>query len=217
MPTASISSRRWLAAERRLGAWLAERRGGRVAPFQRAAWQAWRDGASGLIHAPTGSGKTLAAFGGPLIDALARDAKTRPGLSLLWITPLRALAADLAVQLDAPLRELGVDWRLLRRTGDSGSGERSKLRKGHVEVLITTPESLALQLSYDDAATRFATLATVVVDEWHELLGSKRGVLLELGLARLRRFAPALRTWGLSATLGNLDEALHALADDGVL
>ena len=220
MPTASISSRRWLAAERRLGAWLAERRGGRVAPFQRAAWQAWRDGASGLIHAPTGSGKTLAAFGGPLIDALARDAKTRPGLSLLWITPLRALAADLAVQLDAPLRELGVDWRLLRRTGDSGSGERSKLRKGHVEVLITTPESLALQLSYDDAATRFATLATVVVDEWHELLGSKRGVLLELGLARLRRFAPALRTWGLSATLGNLDEALHALlgaAADGRL
>ncbi len=214
MPTVSISSRRWLAAERQLGAWLAAERGGTVAPFQREAWHAWRDGSSGLIHAPTGSGKTLAALGGPLIDALARDRRDRPGLSLLWITPLRALAADLAVQLAAPLRDLGVDWRLLRRTGDSGSGERARLRKGQVELLITTPESLELQLSHDDGAQRFANLATVVVDEWHELLGSKRGVLLELGLARLRRLAPGLRTWGLSATLGNLDEAMHALLGD---
>lgn len=211
MPTPSISSRRWLAAERRVGAWLAEHRGGSVAPFQREAWRAWRDGDSGLIHAPTGSGKTLAALGGPLVDALARDPGDRPGLTVLWITPLRALAADLAVQLAAPLRDLGVDWRLLRRTGDSGSSERSRLKKGQVELLITTPESLALQLSYDDAATRFAALQTVVVDEWHELLASKRGVLLELNLARLRRLVPSVRTWGLSATLGNLDEAMHAL------
>jgi ATP-dependent Lhr-like helicase len=211
MPTASISSRRWLAAERRLGAWLAERSGATAAPFQRAAWRAWRDGASGLIHAPTGSGKTLAALGGPLLDALARDPHQRPGLSLLWITPLRALAVDLSVQLEAPLRDLGVTWRVLRRTGDSGSGERARLRKGQVELLITTPESLALQLSYDDAAARFAHLATVVVDEWHELLGSKRGVLLELGLARLRALTPSLRTWGLSATLGNLEQAMAAL------
>lgn len=211
MPTASISSRRWLAAERRLGAWLAERRDGSVAPFQRAAWRAWRDGASGLIHAPTGSGKTLAALGGPLLDALARDPAARPGLTLLWITPLRALAADLLVQVQAPLRDLGVTWRVLRRTGDSGSSERTKLRKGQVELLVTTPESLALQLSYDDCAQRLANLSTVVVDEWHELLGSKRGVLLELGLARLRALAPALRVWGLSATLGNLDEAMAAL------
>lgn len=211
MPTASISSSRWQRAERRLGAWLRDTRGGRIAPFQRDAWRAWQDGESGLIHAPTGSGKTLAALGGPLLDALARDPAARPGLSLLWITPLRALAADLAVQVESPLRALGIDWRVLRRTGDSASGERARLRKGQVELLITTPESLALQLSYDDAASRFAQLATVVVDEWHELLGSKRGVLLELGLARLRTLAPALRTWGLSATLGNLDEAMAAL------
>ncbi|WP_440222992.1 ligase-associated DNA damage response DEXH box helicase [Dokdonella sp. MW10] len=211
MPTASISSRRWLAAERRLADWLAERSGGRVAPFQRETWRAWRDGASGLVHAPTGSGKTLAAFGGPLVDALARDPAARPGLTLLWITPLRALAADLVVQLEAPLRELGLAWRLLRRTGDSGSRERTRLRKGEVEVLVTTPESLALQLSHADAAQRFAGLTTVVVDEWHELVAGKRGVLLELNLARLRRLAPALRTWGLSATLGNLDEAMQAL------
>jgi len=214
MPTASISSRRWQAAERRVADWLAARSGGRVAPFQRAAWQAWRAGESGLIHAPTGSGKTLAALGGPLIDALARDPKERPGLTLLWITPLRALAADLFVQLQAPLADLGVAWRVIRRTGDSGSSERTKLRKGHVELLITTPESLELQLSYDDAALRFANLSTVVVDEWHELLGSKRGVMLELGLARLRRIAPGLRTWGLSATLGNLDEAMATLLGD---
>ena len=215
MPTPSISSRRWLAAERRVGAWLAEHRGGRVAPFQREAWRAWRDGESGLIHAPTGSGKTLAALGGPLVEALARDPEGRPGLTLVWITPLRALAADLAVQLAAPLRDLGVAWRLLRRTGDSGSSERTRLKKGQVELLITTPESLALQLSYDDAATRFAGLQTVVVDEWHELLASKRGVLLELNLARLRRLAPDVRTWGLSATLGNLDEAMQALLGHG--
>lgn len=211
MPTASISSRRWRAAERRIADWLAVRNGGRVAPFQRAAWQAWRDGESGLIHAPTGSGKTLAALGGPLAQALAHDPKERPGLTLLWITPLRALAANLLVQLQAPLADLGVDWRVIRRTGDSGSRERTRLRKGQVELLITTPESLELQLSYDDASQRFAHLATVVVDEWHELLGSKRGVLLELGLARLRRIVPELRTWGLSATLGNLDEAMTTL------
>src|SRR5690606_12689932 len=153
------------------------RRGGKFAPFQGEAWRAWRNGESGLIHAPTGSGTTLAALGGPLIDALARDPTAKPGLSLLCITPSRALAAELAVQLAEPVRDLGVDWRLLRRTGDSGSSERTKLRKGQVELLITTPESLELQLSYDDAAQRFANLATVVVDEWHELLGSKRGVL----------------------------------------
>src|SRR5580704_1200044 len=207
----SISSRRWRSAELRVEAWIASSRGGRVAAFQREAWRAWSNGESGLIYSPTGSGKTLAALGGPMIEAIARGVQTNEGLSLLWVTPLRALAADLIVQLEAPLNDLGIPWRVLRRTGDSGSGERARLKAGRVEVLVTTPESLALQLSYEDAASRFAALGSIVVDEWHELLGSKRGVLLELGLARLRQIAPATRIWGLSATIGNLEEAMLAL------
>jgi ATP-dependent Lhr-like helicase len=168
-----------------------------------------------LIYAPTGSGKTLAALGGPMIEAIARGAQPNDGLSILWVTPLRALAADLTVQLEAPLHDLGIPWRVLRRTGDSGSSERTKLKAGQVEVLVTTPESLALQLSYEEAGSRFATLGSIVVDEWHELLGSKRGVLFELALARLRLIAPGARIWGLSATIGNLEEAMLALLGPG--
>ena len=109
------------------------------------------------------------------------------------------------------LRELGLDWITLRRTGDSRSTERAKVKRGECDALITTPESLALLLSYDDSVERFAALDAVVVDEWHELMGTKRGVLLELALARLRTLAPRMRTWGLSATLGNLEQARDVL------
>jgi ATP-dependent Lhr-like helicase len=213
MPTSSTTSAAWRRAEARLLAWFAalERR---PAPFQRAAWRAWRDGRNGLIHAPTGTGKTLAAAGGPLIDAVLWP---QAGLQLLWITPLRSLATDTAQHLAAAVDAMEVPWRVLRRTGDSGSAERARLRRGACELLVTTPESLALLLSYPDARQRFAQLRGIVVDEWHELVGNKRGTLLQLGLARLRHWLPSLRTWGLSATLGNLDEALHALAGDGVL
>ncbi|SEN34937.1 ATP-dependent helicase Lhr and Lhr-like helicase [Luteibacter sp. UNCMF331Sha3.1] len=213
MPTSSTTSAAWRRAEARLVAWFATQ-GRRPAPFQRAAWRAWRDGQNGLIHAPTGTGKTLAAVGGPLIDAALRP---QTGLQLLWITPLRSLATDTAQHLSAAVDAMELPWRVLRRTGDSGSAERAKLRRGACELLVTTPESLALLLSYPDGRERFARLRGIVVDEWHELIGNKRGTLLQLGLARLRHWLPELRTWGLSATLGNLDEALHALAGDGVL
>jgi ATP-dependent helicase Lhr and Lhr-like helicase len=91
-----------------------------------------------------------------------------------------------------------------------GSGERARLKAGRVEVLVITPESLALKLSYEDAGSRFRALGGIIVDEWHELLGSKRGVLLELNLARLRQIAPTTRIWGLLA-IGNLEEAMLAL------
>lgn len=214
MPIASTTSAAWRRAEARLRDWFVATLGRRPAPFQRAAWQAWAQGHSGLVHAPTGTGKTLAALGGPLIDGLLEPGS---GLQLLWITPLRSLAADTTVHLTAAVEGLGLPWRVLRRTGDSSSAERVRLRRGACELLVTTPESLALLLSYPDAAARFAQLRGVVVDEWHELIGNKRGTLLQLGLARLRTLRPALRLWGLSATLGNLDEALHALAGDGVL
>jgi ATP-dependent Lhr-like helicase len=213
MPTNSTTSAAWRRAEARLVAWFATQER-KPAAFQRAAWRAWAAGRNGLIHAPTGTGKTLAAAGGPLIDAALRP---QTGLQLLWITPLRSLATDTTQHLTAAVDAMELPWRVLRRTGDSGSAERARLRRGACELLVTTPESLALLLSYPDARERFASLRGIVVDEWHELLGNKRGILLQLGLTRLRHWLPQLRTWGLSATLGNLDEALHALAGDGVL
>ena len=183
-------------------------RGWPVFEFQREAWQAYADGRSGLIHAPTGSGKTLAAWGGPLLESVGAT----PGvLSYLWITPLRALAVDTAANLNRAVADLGLDWEVALRTGDTRSAQRARLQKTPPPALVTTPESLALMLSYADSARRLGRLRAVIVDEWHELLGSKRGVLLELGLARLRALNPGLKLWGLSATLGNVEQAMQVL------
>jgi ATP-dependent Lhr-like helicase len=187
---------------------LFSRRGWPVFDFQRDAWAAYAQGASGLIHAPTGSGKTLAAWGGPLNESLIEPPSR---LNYLWITPLRALANDTTEQLNRPLKELGLDWRVATRTGDTSASERRRISKSPPPALVTTPESLSLMLSYADNRQRLGRLRGVVVDEWHELLGSKRGVLLELALSRLRAMNPTLRVWGLSATLGNVDEARAVL------
>ncbi|GAB4434812.1 MAG: ligase-associated DNA damage response DEXH box helicase [Chloroflexi bacterium OHK40] len=187
-------------------------------PFQREVWSAYARGESGLIHAATGTGKTYAAWFGPLIEALAEGdgpkARER-GLRVLWVTPLRALAADTARALQEPLAALGLPWAIETRTGDTSASVRARQRNRLPEALVTTPESLSLLLARADAAELFAGLHCVVVDEWHELLASKRGVQVELALARLRRWRPQLRTWGLSATLGNLDVALEALLGTG--
>lgn len=140
-----------------------------------------------------------------------------PRLRLLWITPLRALASDTVLALRRPIDELGLPWTVALRSGDGSARDRRLIRQGRVEVLVTTPESLALLLSYPDLPVHWRGLATVVVDEWHELLGNKRGVLLQLGLARLRALSPGLVTWGLSATIGNLDEAREVLLPDDPL
>jgi ATP-dependent Lhr-like helicase len=205
-------------ATRRLGDWMASE-GATPLPFQRETWRAWRAGESGLIHAPTGSGKTLAVWGGALIDAmmmpptsLSRRGKAKDhGPRLIWITPLRALATDTVGNLQRPLAALGLDLHVVARTGDSSQADRRRARQGRVDALVTTPESLSLLLSHADARDRFSRLTAIVVDEWHELLGSKRGVQLELCLSRLRTLAPSLRTWALSATLGNPVQALDVL------
>jgi ATP-dependent Lhr-like helicase len=197
-----------------LAAWFAAR-GWKPAAFQRETWRRYLAGESGLLHTPTGSGKTLAAFGGPLLQALADGAAALPtkveGPRVLWVTPLRALAVDTARALAQVTQELGLAWTVALRTGDASGRDKRLARQGKADVLVITPESLALLLSYADASLRFGALRCVVVDEWHELLGSKRGVLLQLCLARLRRLSPGLRTWGLSATLGNLEEARDVL------
>ncbi len=187
-------------------------RGWPVLNFQRRAWAAYAGGRSGLIHAPTGSGKTLAAWGGA-VEEMADDGAN--GLNYLWLTPLRALAADTARALDRPLAFHGLENAVALRTGDTSSYRRKKLLEKPPPVLVTTPESLAVMLSYADAPGRMAKLRAVFVDEWHELLGSKRGVLLQLCLARLKALNPALKIWGLSATLGNLDEATATLLGRG--
>ena len=187
---------------------LFSRRGWPVFEFQHRAWTTYAQGRSGLIHAPTGSGKTLAAWGGPLLESVENP----PGaLAYLWITPLRALAVNTAGSLNTAVTDLGLDWPVALRTGDTSPAERARLKKSPPPALVTTPESLALMLSYADSARRLGRLRAVIVDEWHELLGSKRGVLLELALARLRALNPGLKTWGLSATLGNVDQAMQVL------
>lgn len=192
-------------------------------PFQQDAWSACVEGESGLIHAPTGTGKTLAALFGPVADWLESDEGQRlmasgaspedaPPLRLLWVTPMRALANDTHESLSKPILEMGLPWRVEKRTGDTSSTAKARQRKRMPTLLITTPESLTLLLSYEDSGKTLAGVRTVVVDEWHELLGSKRGVQTELALARLRTLSPGVRLWGLSATLGNTAQAARVLA-----
>ncbi|QXZ09517.1 ligase-associated DNA damage response DEXH box helicase [Comamonas sp. Y33R10-2] len=213
-PKTSIAKKAWAQARSRWLEWL-KAQGIAPARFQQQAWQAYADGQSGLISAPTGSGKTLAAIGGPLIEALAlhssNDSGPQRGVRILWITPLRALASDTTKNLLHPLEALLPQWRTAMRTGDASAKDRNAAKKGQVQLLVTTPESLAILLTSEAGSDSFRTLQCVVVDEWHELLPSKRGVLLQLNLARLRRLAPQMQVWGLSATIGNLEQAMDVL------
>lgn len=182
--------------------------------FQRAVWQAIASGQSGLLHATTGTGKTYAAWLGALLafaEPPARAGALPPPLTVLWLTPMRALAADTTRALQAPLAELGLDWTVALRTGDTGSSERAAQARRLPTALVTTPESLSLLLTRADAREALGRVRLVVVDEWHELIGSKRGVQVQLALARLHQWQPDLRVWGLSATLGNLDHARDVL------
>jgi ATP-dependent Lhr-like helicase len=180
-------------------------------PFQEEVWKAYADGESGLVHAPTGMGKTYAAALGPIVLGPCGAAGAPPPLTLLWLTPLRALAGDTGLALTRAAAALNPHWTVDVRTGDTSSSARARQSQRLPSTLVTTPESLTLMLSRADWRERFAHLEAVVADEWHELLGSKRGVQAELALARLRGVRPRLRTWGLSATLANLDEALQCL------
>jgi ATP-dependent Lhr-like helicase len=190
-----------------------EQRGWRAFPFQRELWQAYLRGDSGLLHATTGSGKTYAVWFAALIEALrggTRRPKPRP-YTVLWVTPMRALAADTARALAEPLDALGLDWTVGMRTGDTTGAQRARQQRRPPTALVTTPESLSVMLAQSDAESLLGAVKLVVVDEWHELLGSKRGVQVQLALARIARFSPDARIWGLSATIGNLAQARDAL------
>ena len=190
-------------------------------PFQEETWKNIINGDSGIVNAPTGCGKTFSVFIGALIQYLneenAPGPKKKRGLRLMWVTPLRALAKDIGRAMEEVLSELNLDWKVGIRNGDTPIAERQKQKRNMPEVLITTPESLHLLLAQKGYAELFSSLRILAVDEWHELLGSKRGVQMELALSRIigcRKAMPAanpLQVWGISATIGNLDEAADVL------
>jgi ATP-dependent Lhr-like helicase len=194
--------------------------------FQEQVWEKMHAAESGLVNAPTGCGKTYSVFLGALISFINQypdtyTIKKNNGLQLLWITPLKALANDIAKAMETVISELGLQWKLGVRNGDTTVAERQK-QKNHVpEILLITPESLHLLLATKNHPSFFKSLQFIAVDEWHELLGSKRGVQAELAIARLVGLAhqkinePAaakeLSVWGISATIGNLNEARDVL------
>ena len=203
--------------------------------FQEEAWQHIANGRSGLVNAPTGCGKTFSVFLGALIDFINRHpdkyrAKSHSGLQLLWVTPLRALAKDIGRAMEEVIAALGMSWKIGIRNGDTDMAERQRQKRQMPEVLIITPESLHLLLGQKGHPANFQSLSVIAVDEWHELLGSKRGVQVELALCRLVHLQAATgkricSLWGISATIGNLDQAREVLlspvtglaGDEGVI
>ncbi len=185
-----------------------ESRGWQPFDFQREVWAHLAAGRSGLLHATTGAGKTYAVWMGALQRRVARPASP---LQVLWITPMRALAADTTRALNLPLADVAPGWRVGQRSGDTPAAERARQDRRLPEALVTTPESLSLLLTREQAAQELGSVHTVIVDEWHELMGNKRGVQVQLALARLARWNPGVVVWGLSATLGNLEEAQQVL------
>ena len=184
-------------------AWFAGR-GWRLRAHQRALIDLAAAGRSALLTAPTGGGKTLAGFLPSLIDLAGQgDAPPPPGLHTLYISPLKALSVDVARNLETPATEMALPIAIETRTGDTPQAMRQRQRKRPPHILLTTPESLALLLSYADAPRMFGQLQTVIVDELHALADNKRGEMLALGLARLATLAPGHRRIGLSATVAD--------------
>ncbi len=190
-------------------------KGWKPSPFQRQTWNAFIDGASGLIQVPTGSGKTFAAVMGPIARIISEQ-QIKSGIRLLYITPLRALSRDLTLAIKEPIESMGWPIRVGTRNGDTTSTERTKQLRNPPEILVTTPESLCVLLGNAKAKDLFSNLETVILDEWHELLASKRGTQTELSLSWLRMQNEKLQTWALSATIGNPKQACeHALGHKG--
>jgi len=193
-----------------LADWFAAR-GWQVRPHQGAMLAAAAAGRDALLVAPTGAGKTLAGFL-PTLAALIDNPVD--GLHTLYVSPLKALAVDVARNLTAPIAELGLPIRVEARTGDTSSAAKRHQRDTPPHILLTTPESLSLLISYPDAARMLGTVRTVIVDEIHAFATTKRGDLLQLALARLQALSPGLRRVGLSATIADPEAYQGWLAAD---
>ena len=190
--------------------WMAEKD---FAPFtfQLETWGKYYRNYSGMVVAPTGFGKTYSVFLAVIVDFLNFPENYKAGLKLIWITPLRALAKDIAKAMREAIDEIGLDWTVGVRNGDTPVAERTSQTKKMPDILLVTPESMHLLLAQKNHQRFFKNLKCVAIDEWHELLGSKRGVLTELALSRLFSYQKKLKIWGITATIGNLDEALEVL------
>ncbi|NVN16751.1 ligase-associated DNA damage response DEXH box helicase [Muricauda sp. HICW] len=184
-------------------------------PFQKESWNAFLEGKHGLLNAPTGSGKTYALWFPIVLNYIKNNpdykTKHKKGLKAIWITPLRALSQEIKQSAERITQDLGTQMTVGIRTGDTSAKERAKMRTNMPDLLITTPESLQLLLSSKGYEKTFKDCSAIVVDEWHELLGTKRGVQMELGLSRLKTICKELRIWGISATIGNLEQAREVL------
>jgi len=180
-------------------------------PFQMQTWQRYANGYSGMVVAPTGFGKTFSVFLAVVIDYLNHPEKYPKGLKLLWISPLRSLAKDLAKAMTQAVDEIGLDWSVQVRNGDTPTNVRRKQERLMPDVLLTTPETMHLLFSMKKNARFFKGIKCVAIDEWHELLGNKRGVLTELAISQLKYYSPKLQIWGITATIGNLEEAKAVL------
>ena len=165
--------------------WFKEQ-GWKPFPFQTEAWQSVWNGESGLVNAPTGSGKTYSLLIPILLETSEGRKMKHNGPRAIWITPIRALAKEIEYSAKRAIEGLDLNWRVGVRSGDTSTRERAKQKERPPDFLITTPESLHLLLSQKGYAEYFAGLQTIVCDEWHELIGSKRGVLMELALSRLK-------------------------------
>jgi ATP-dependent Lhr-like helicase len=191
--------------------WFADK-GWTPFPFQKKTWVHYLEGHSGLINAPTGSGKTNAIAIPVLLEGIAQQHNgKRTGLLAIWITPIRALAKEIQNAVQRLADDLGLDWEVAIRSGDTKQSERARQKRKPPQVLITTPESLHLLLASKGYPRYFGQLRAIVIDEWHELIGSKRGVQVELALSRLKGLQPGLKVWGISATIGNMEEAIATL------
>ncbi|WP_276378600.1 ligase-associated DNA damage response DEXH box helicase [Flavobacterium sp. H4147] len=189
--------------------------GWKAFPFQTQTWTAFLQGKNGLLNAPTGSGKTYALWFPVVLDYIKKNpdykTKHKSGLKAIWITPLRALSVEIKQAAERIIDDLDLQLTVGIRSGDTSQSERAKQKNKMPDLLITTPESLQLLLAAKQYEKTFANCGSIVVDEWHELLGTKRGVQMELALSRLKTIAPKMRIWGISATIGNLELAQQVL------
>ena len=197
----------------RCRSWFSDQ-GWKPFPFQLQAWSTYLDGGCGLVNAPTGSGKTYSLLLPAIAEGVERmktDPKSCDGVQLIWITPIRALAKEIHQSAERAVQALGAEWEVGVRTGDSTQKVKQAQKKKLPQILITTPESIHVMLSNKGYAKLFKNLRAVVIDEWHELMGSKRAVQCELFLSKFRALQPELRTWGISATISNMEESMEIL------